>query len=505
MVQPLSDTRLTVTAIQAELNRRRWLMDPAAWVRERLDEHPWSKQVEIMESVRDNRLTAVRSAHATGKSYIAARIVCWWMTTHPPGEAYVVTTASTWRQVETVLWKEIRRAHAKGRLPGRTNRTEWVMPITGAVPNADGRIPEEVVAFGHRPADDDPTAMHGIHAPYVLIVIDEADGIPEVIFEAAGSLISNEESRMLAIGNPLNNRSHFAKISKPGSGWAAMRISAFDTPNFTNEDVPDHVRKQLVSRVWVEEAKLAWGESNPLYIGKVLGEFPELSDDNLIPVSWVTAAQNRWDAVGPDGQSPLVAKSHPVEFGVDVGAGGDKNVIYVRWGSRAYRLLDDREPDTMKTVGNIKRLAEEYAPDRIKVDYIGIGQGAVDRLREQKMPVDGVKVGSSPTKDGFRNLRAEGFWHLRELFRPDKPADEPLIAIDPKDDGLLAQLIDIRYEATSDGKIQIESKEAMRRRNKRGTEEGGSPDRADALMLCFLPPPKRKKGATWGKRRSEMR
>lgn len=478
-----AELRSIYAAALAESNRRRWLADPSLWVTERLHEVLWSKQRAVLESVRDNRLTAVHSAHATGKSFLASRLACWWIDVHPPGEAFVVSTATTWKQVEVVLWRELRRAHAKGGLPGRTNRTEWLMPVPGTTTGA-----EEQVAFGHRPAESDPTAFHGVHAPYVLVIFDEAGGLPRILWEAALSLISNENSRFLAIGNPIDPVSEFAKVCKPGSGWNPIHISAFHTPVYTGEPIPDFVKDQLISKVAVEEAKVRYGEKNPLYIAKVLGEFPDYNDDGLIPAKWVRLAQERWDTVN---------KSHPVQMGVDVGAGGDKNVVVCRWGMKAQVVLDDREPDTMKTAGRIKRLISEYNPELVKVDYIGIGRGAVDRLKEQKLPIQGIEVGRSANDIGFRNLRAWGYWQLRELFRPDKPDTEPLLAIDPDDEELAAQLLALRYEPTSDGKIQIESKESMKRRNV------ASPDRADALMLAFLPPGKRKKGATWGRRSGE--
>jgi hypothetical protein len=65
------------------------------WVEHRLGERLWSKQREIAASVREHRYTAVHSAHETGKSYIASRIACHWLVSHPVGEAFVVTTAPT--------------------------------------------------------------------------------------------------------------------------------------------------------------------------------------------------------------------------------------------------------------------------------------------------------------------------------------------------------------------------------------------------------------------------
>lgn len=59
---------------QASERAERWAQDPSSWVRDRLGQTVWSKQREIMESVRDNRKTAVRSCHGAGK----AMWLRWW-------------------------------------------------------------------------------------------------------------------------------------------------------------------------------------------------------------------------------------------------------------------------------------------------------------------------------------------------------------------------------------------------------------------------------------------
>jgi hypothetical protein len=99
--------------------------EPSRFVQTVLGEHLWSKQREIADAVAVHRRVAVQSAHDVGKSFLAARVVAWWLSCWPAGEAFVVTTAPTFPQVKFILWKEIARAHRKGRLPGRTNQVEW--------------------------------------------------------------------------------------------------------------------------------------------------------------------------------------------------------------------------------------------------------------------------------------------------------------------------------------------------------------------------------------------
>ena len=137
----------------------RFAQDPVGFVREGLNETIWSKQIQILESVRDNKRTAVPACHAPGKSHIAARAVAWWVSCHPPGTAIAITTATTHRQVRNILWPHIRRVAVRHKLPGEVLTTTW-------------KLNEDIVSYGFSPSDYDETDVQGIHAPHLLIVVD---------------------------------------------------------------------------------------------------------------------------------------------------------------------------------------------------------------------------------------------------------------------------------------------------------------------------------------------
>lgn len=482
------EARAELSAISDELNRRRWLRDPVLWARERLGLSLWSKQEEILRSVSRNRKTCVRSCHGMGKSFIAGNCVAWWIDVHPPGTAMAVTTAPSNRQVRVILWKEIRQSHAAARLPGRTNQTEWLMTM----PNGE----ELTVAIGMKPSDYSPTAFQGIHARFVLVVLDEACGIPgktddrpQSLWESSDSLLANEDCRVLAIGNPDEAGTEFANINKPGSGWKTLSISAFDTPNFTGEVLPEPVLSELISKTWVEEKRRAWAptwkwnasqtrvippegfkleDAHPLWVSKVLGEFPtSKTASGLIPPLWIAQAQER-----------RLRASHPIELGVDVGGGGDASVIALRKGPVVRVVLEDHNPDTMSTCGNVIDHLHASSAREAKVDSCGIGKGLCDRGREQNLPFTPVNVGCRSTDpERFLNFRAEAYWSLRERFESGD------IDIDPLDEQLAAELCSIRFRRNSRGQIQIEEKETAKRRGI------PSPNRADAVCLSFATPP----------------
>lgn len=475
-----SDLVNVLSDIEQESNRRRYLLEPDSWIEEILGETIYSKQREICRSVATNKRTAVASCFSSGKSFIAARCIAAWISNHPPGEAFAITTAPTNPQVKAILWRELSRAHSAGKLRGRMNQAEWYMRMPSGK--------EELVAYGRKPSDmkledgKDSTiaAFQGIHAKYILVVLDEAAGIPRALFNTADSaLIVNENSRILAIGNPEDSTSAFADACKPGSGWNFIHIPYSSTPNFTGEPVSQRMKDELLSTQWIDEKRVKWGESNPLWISKALAQFPQSSSDGLIPIAWIRAAQDR-----------CLEPGSPVELGVDVGGGGDKSTIARRLGPVVRIVHRDRNPDTMQTCGAVLAELSTSKASIAKVDMIGIGRGVVDRAKEQNKPVVGINVGEQARdKEAFTNLRAEGYWGLRERFQ------EGNIDIDPADEDLAAQLVDLQYKRSSSGKIQMESKEEMKRRGK------SSPDDADAVMLSFLPVEEKKVyRATWGSR-----
>lgn len=498
----LGIARAELAELEAELRRRVHLEQPGTWAWQRCQVELWSFQERILRSVQENRYTAAITPHGVGKSFAAALAAVRWVDTHRPGEAFVVTSAPTNPQVKAILWRYINRLHGSGPFPGRTNQTEWYVEVIGR----DGSSGEELVAFGRKPADADFAAFQGIHAPYVLIIFDEAVGMPKLLFDASKGLMTGDDCRMLAISNPDLPESHFAKLCKPGSGWNIISINAFQTPAFSGEAVSPKLLKQLVNRDYVEDCRREWapdwkwneagtlvlppdGETfedafrrtDPFWASKVWGKFPHQSGPQvLIPDHWIIEAQER--------SLPQVGAN---ELGVDVGAGGDSSTTAHRRGGWVRILSEDHNPDTMQTAGKVKKEREATAATKVKIDANGIGKGAYDRLLEQNEPVVSVMVGRSPDctcearerRDSrhdrtcdtqlFANLRAQLWWRMRARFEEGK------IDIDPDDLALAQELGSMRYKRNSSGKIQIESKDEARRRGVR------SPNRADAAMHAF--------------------
>ena len=467
--------------VRRKSRHEQYIEDPAGFIANSLGEFIWSKQREVCQALIDYDRVAVKSCHQIGKSFVASRIVAWFLACHPPGDAFVVTSAPSWSQVRAVLWREINRAHTKGRLPGRCNQTEWWLG-------------NEMVAFGRKPDDQDMTAFQGLHQKHLMVVLDEACGVPPALWNAAETLVANEGGKILAIGNPDDPNTEFGAICRPGGGYHVVTVSAFDTPNFTGEEVPEYLRPLLIHPQWVEERKKRWGESSPLYVAKVLGEFPDVSDDSLLSPKHVQAAVDReLPAVGPS------------ELGVDVARslGGNESVVYWRRGPVARLKLAIRTRDVTVLHDHVVRIAREVGATKIKVDDPGVGGGLVDFLnravREGKIPgveVIGVNTGlpadvtvGNQTDDAmarFKNLKAQYAWELRDRFVAGE------IDLDPEDDVVQSQATQIKYFQTPTGLVQMESKDDMAKRlgsaDGAATGDSKSPDRWDALVLAFCQP-----------------
>lgn len=404
---------------------------------------PWEKQVAILEAMAREPRVTVRSCHGAGKT-ICAAWVCLWFLMSRPG-SIVVTTAPTMHQVKDLLWRRLRTAFAasKMKLPGRCLTTML-------------ELDTEWYALGM--ATDEEVNFQGPHSPHgVLQVGDEASGLKEWIFHAMEGTMTESGAKQFLIGNPNQAMGTFFESHRRWSASQKFHISAFD--------VPEHVLRPD----WKEDMLVTHGEESPVYQVRVLGNFPPQGEDSLFNLQWVEDAQER--------ESDDTA---PVEIGVDVARfGGDESVAYVRRGSTIVASEFWRGMDTVASTGRVARLAREHGAAAIKVDDPGVGGGVTDQLKAQGLPVVAVNVGETALDaENFYLKRTEMFVGLRDRF---KSGD---ISI-PKDDSLLVdQLTSLRFSYTPRGQMKLESKDDLRKR--RGTAgRWASPDRADALALCF--------------------
>ena len=440
--------------------------DPVAFVREILGAEPFDyQQALLMDIANGERKISVRSGHGTGKSTTFSWAMLWFAMTRFPFK--VVVTAPTSGQLFDALFAELKRWINE--LP------EALRPILDVKNDRVSLLaaPSEGFISARTSRAETPEALAGVHSANVMLVVDEASGVPEQVFEAAAGSMSGHSAVTLLASNPTRSSGTFFETQTRLSGsWKCHHWSCAKSP--------------LVSRDFIEEMKLRYGEESNAYRIRVLGEFPLADDDTIVPFHLVNAAVYR--DIEPDETATVI-------WGLDVARfGSDKTALAKRQGNTITEINSWQGLDLMQTVGRVKAeydgLPMSVRPKEIMVDVIGMGGGVVDRLRELGLPVRGINVAESPSmKDTYTNLRAELWFKVRGWL-------EQRGAKLPRNEQLIAELTSIRYSFVSSGKMKAEGKDDMR---KRGL---ASPDLADAVCLTLASDAATAlggKASTWGK------
>ena len=440
--------------------------DPVAFVREILGAEPFDYQQALLVDIANGeRKISVRSGHGTGKSTTFSWAMLWFAMTRFPFK--VVVTAPTSGQLFDALFAELKRWINE--LP------EALRPILDVKNDRVSLIaaPSEGFISARTSRAETPEALAGVHSANVMLVVDEASGVPEQVFEAAAGSMSGHSAVTLLASNPTRSSGTFFETQTRLSGsWKCHHWSCVKSP--------------LVSRDFIEEMKLRYGSESNAYRIRVLGEFPLADDDTIVPFHLVDAAVHR--DIEPDDHATVI-------WGLDVARfGSDKTALAKRQGNTITEINSWQGLDLMQTVGRVKAeydgLPMSIRPSEIMVDVIGMGGGVVDRLRELGLPVRGINVAESPSmKDTYTNLRAELWFKMRGWL-------EQRGAKLPRNEQLIAELTSIRYSFVSSGKMKAEGKDDMR---KRGL---ASPDLADAVCLTLASDAATAlggKASTWGK------
>lgn len=424
--------------------------DAVLFVREVFGMEPDQWQKDVLEAVaRGERRISVRSGHGVGKSTTLAWLTIWHLLCRYPQKT--VCTAPSKTQLDDALRAETYAHLAK--LPEQLQElfhTTTERIVLRAAPD------DSFVSYAVSRAET-PEAIAGKHSENMLIIADEASGIPEAVFEAGSGSMSGHNAVTVLAGNPVRSSGLFYDTHhKLKDRWFTRKVSCADCSRVT----PD----------FLEDLKARYGEDSNAYRVRVLGEFPLADEDTIIPFELMEAALNR----------DVEATMYRPIWGLDVGRfGSDPSALAKRKGNTLIEKVRSwKGLDTMQLVGRVK---DEYEstpltqrPSVICVDSIGIGAGVADRLAELKLPTRGVNVSESPALGQlYANLRAELWFKGRDwLERRDSNL--------ANDTDLGEELVRVRYKFhPSNGKRLAESKEDMK---KRGMP---SPNKADAFLLTF--------------------
>lgn len=422
---------------------------PGLFVREILGATPENYQEDLLQAVGGGkRKISVRSGHGTGKTTSLSWSMIWFLLFRYPCK--VVVTAPTSAQLYDALFAELKRwinelpPALQGLVEVKTDRIELIA------------APSEAFISARTSRAEQPEALAGVHSDNVMLVIDEASGVPEQVFEAASGSMSGHNAVTILAGNPTRTTGTFYEThNRLADHWHTLHWSCVESSRVSDE--------------FVEEMKTRYGEDSSAYRIRVLGEFPLGDDDTIIPLYLADAAKGRDVEASPTTKTV---------WGLDVARfGSDRSALAKRVGPIITEVETWKGLDLMQTVGRVKAqydgLMSADRPAEILVDVIGLGSGVHDRLRELGLPARAVNVSEAPAfGNTYNNLRTELIFRFRGWL-------ETRGSRLPNDGELIAELTSIRYSFGSNGKMKAESKDDMRRRGLR------SPDKADAVFLTF--------------------
>lgn len=428
-----------------------WKQSPLLFVKECLQASPTTQQAEALMSFAGAKRTSIRSGHGCGKSTTASWLILWFAITRP--FARIACTAPTARQLSDILWSELAKWTRKSILAEEFviqkdkifqkdyPKEWWIRAISPSVKAGK---------------DEQAETLAGLHADHLLIVVDEASGVPDPVYIPLEGAITGEDNKVLLIGNPTKNKGYFndthfdVKISK---SWNKLHWNS--------------EKSEIVSKETVQYFRDKYGYDSNVYRIRILGE-PPLDDENtLIPLSWSLQCIDN---------EVIVADDEPTYLGVDVARyGEDKSIILPRQGLKILPWNTFQSMNTIELGMRVNQVYFDMEADGIAIDEIGVGAGVTDWLvKHGKTRTFGVNVGNSSSDIGkYARLRDELWWRVREKCMkgvysfPDGEMGQTLCD----------ELSSPRYEYTINGGVKVEGKKEMKMRGV------ASPNIADALCL----------------------
>lgn len=521
--------------LEMQARRRLYARRPDIWAYDILGVTLWSKQIEVALSIVDNKNTMVAAGHGVGKSYLTAVLACWWIDTHPIGEARVLSTAPTTAQVRGIVWREIQLLHRESRkrhdeYNARKKRGESTEgypdhPLPGYITssatwrNFDGL---ELGAGRTPPRGREGDAFQGIHGG-VFAIADEAVGVSKDMIDTLANNTTADEDRRLLIANPTNPNSEMGQIWNDvdrSKAWTRITISVLESPHFTDEGkgLPDSVMKYMTNRDYVQDKLDEYGEDSANYISRVLGRwaldtgfilFPEEvlqiglatvvipDEDSEVHIGFDVSRSEKGDySYLYTAQEGWVYETHEWREGDDgwnqyeypspqkTNRRGIKIRYLDRWrGLPFFPLHNDGGQRTTDIAANERVHAhmKELGATQLRIDADGMGAIMFDAMLDVSDGSYNIfrMMGNDPSPDrnAWYNRRAYSFTEFARMMR----LGEVDIEKDAKEHPLVKQLeaIEYKFAAGYAESILILSKKDMREKGLK------SPDAADAANYAI--------------------
>lgn len=393
---------------------------------------------------------ACKSATGTGKTFVLSVVILHQLLTE--FNVNLLATSPSAGQLNRGLRSEIGKLH--GKIKDATLKD--MIELQRDVIFLKGLRDTHFCALVTGSAENEES-LAGFHADKVLVLVDEASGIGKKVMGILKGNLTTAGSSMIQITNPQRPSGAFYELMMdPPSRYHCITLTAFDSP--------------FIAQTWIDEVEEEYGIDSDFYKVRVLGEFPNSSDNIFIPRDSIEAASSRYLEFKDYHNQPLV-------LGVDVARfGSDKTIFILRQGPKVLDIKKFQGLDTMEVTGEILNF---YNQNRgittIYIDEVGLGAGSYDRAKQLNLPVIGINVGNKSTNSKmYYNLRAELYDELKSWLREGGDI--------PKDAELIEQLASLQYGYNQRTQLQLMTKADMKK--KLGL---ASPDIADALAFTFYP------------------
>lgn len=487
---------------QARPNLARYRDRPVEYMREVLKVRPWSVQEQIARLIRTPPYRVmVKASHSVGKTWLAAALTSHWFDTGGPGSV-AITTAPTKRDVEDLLWAEIRKQRRVAGLGGFIGDSAPVL-WAGHDHYAKGFTAETGESF------------QGRHFERMLFIFDEAVGIPSVFWQTVKTMFKpNGQHGWIAIFNPTDTASEAYQQELAG-GWHVVEMSSYDHPNLAvgvdQSRLPypaavDVSQFEDWLRDWsepiaTEDAEATdiewprgsgqWFRPGPQMEARALGRWPSQATYGV----WSDSLWKAATLTFPFSPDPAVLPRigcDPARFGTNYTA------IHARWVNTSIHHERHNGWSLDRTAGRLKQLCREYAkrvndlahpnakkiePEQIPVhlDVNGLGAGVMDMRGDFKfIPVDCLGQSNNPNE--YPNVRSELWFGLQSLARV-RAAHFHLLS-KATQAVLRRQAMAVEWKVNLRGQKQVERKEETAKRL-----NSGSPDDMDAANLAYYEPP----------------
>ncbi len=386
---------------------------------------------------------AIASGHGIGKTAFVSWVILWFISTREFPQ--IVVTSNTANQLSAKTWRELAKWH---RLAINKHWFEWT-----ATKFYHKQYPDTWFASAIPWSINNSEAFAGTHEKHVLVIYDEASGIHDQIWEVTEGAMTTAGAMWLAFGNPTKNTGRFREcFGKFKHRWITRQIDSREAKQASLKQIQQ----------WVDD----YGEDSDFVRVRVRGVFPRAGSNQFIGADIVENCR-RYVAEGYEKLERLLA--------VDVARfGDDQSVIKRRQGRKVYPAKKYRGLDTMALASRVVEEIDDYNPDAVFIDGVGVGAGVVDRVKQLRPSANIIEVnaGSVPNDpEKYFNKGAEMWGLMREFLKAGAELDD--------DNELLEELQAREYGFSPKQQIQLEKKSDMKARGL------SSPDVADALALTF--------------------